>query len=120
MFIETSGRATHQHDGTGSHLEYQSNPGCSGQSHISPAFSQRSVLTFTLSVGLDLRANELRSLRWSDVFDTDGSVREVIHLKAAYIKGAKTPSPYAGGIVRDLQGFNVQAALKLHGEVHRP
>lgn len=43
-----------------------------------------------LSIGLGLRAKELASVRWSDVFDADGHVRRVVHLKAAYMKGART------------------------------
>jgi len=43
-----------------------------------------------MSVGLGLRAKELASLKWSDVYEADGRVRHVVHLKAAYTKGAKT------------------------------
>jgi integrase/recombinase XerD len=43
-----------------------------------------------MSVGLGLRAKELTSLRWSDVYEPTGKVRQVLHLKAAYTKGAKT------------------------------
>ena len=48
----------------------------------------RTEAALGLSIGLGLRAKELASLRWSDVFDADGRVRRVVHLKAAYTKGA--------------------------------
>ena len=50
----------------------------------------RAEAALALSIGLGLRAKELASLRWSDVFDADGHVRRVVHLKAAYTKGART------------------------------
>jgi integrase len=43
-----------------------------------------------MSLGLGLRAKELASLKWSDVYDDAGRVRQLVHLKAAYTKGAKT------------------------------
>jgi integrase/recombinase XerD len=43
-----------------------------------------------MSLGLGLRAKELTSLRWADVYDADGRVRAVLHLRAAYTKGGKT------------------------------
>jgi integrase/recombinase XerD len=42
-----------------------------------------------MSLGVGLRAKELCSLRWIDVFEREGQVRNVLHLKAAYTKGAK-------------------------------
>ena len=50
----------------------------------------RAEAALALSIGLGLRAKELASLRWSDVFGADGHVRRVVHLKAAYTKGART------------------------------
>lgn len=50
----------------------------------------RAEAALALSIGLGLRAKELASLRWSDVFDADGRIRRVVHLKAAYTKGART------------------------------
>ena len=47
-----------------------------------------------MSVGLGLRAKELAALRWADVFDGSGALRDVLHLKAAYTKGAKTRDVY--------------------------
>jgi integrase/recombinase XerD len=43
-----------------------------------------------LSIGLGLRAKELAGLRWADVYDQDGRVRKIVHLKAAYTKGGRT------------------------------
>ena len=43
-----------------------------------------------LSVGLGLRAKELAGLRWADVYETDGRVWKIMHLKAAYTKGGRT------------------------------
>jgi hypothetical protein len=40
------------------------------------------------------RAKELAALRWVDVFDANGALREVLHFKAAYTKGAKTRDVY--------------------------
>jgi integrase/recombinase XerD len=50
----------------------------------------RAEAALALSVGLGLRAKELAGIRWSDVYDTDGAVRKVVHLKAAYTKGGRT------------------------------
>jgi integrase/recombinase XerD len=43
-----------------------------------------------LSISLGLRAKEIASLTWADVYTEDGSIREILHLKAAYTKGART------------------------------
>jgi integrase/recombinase XerD len=59
-----------------------------------PHLAGRSTVAFMLSVGLGLRAKELAALRWTDVFDAHGGLREVLHLKAAYTKGAKTRDVY--------------------------
>jgi integrase/recombinase XerD len=53
-------------------------------------FADRAEAVFALSVGLGLRAKELAALKWADVYEADGKVRHVVHLKAAYTKGAKT------------------------------
>jgi integrase/recombinase XerD len=52
--------------------------------------ADRAEAVFALSLGLGLRAKELASLRWGDVYEPTGRVRPVLHLKAAYTKGAKT------------------------------
>jgi integrase len=54
-------------------------------------YADRAEAVFALSLGLGLRAKELAALKWTDVYEADGKVRPVIHLKAAYTKGAKTP-----------------------------
>ena len=64
--------------------------------------ADRAESVFALSVGLGLRAKELASLKWGDVYEADGEVRPLVHLKAAYTKGAKTrdvfvSSPRCGG-----------------------
>jgi len=43
-----------------------------------------------MSLGLGLRAKELAGLRWADVYDADGKVRPIVHLKAAYTKAGRT------------------------------
>jgi integrase/recombinase XerD len=43
-----------------------------------------------ISLGLGLRAKELTSLKWDDVYDAKGHVRSVLHLRAAYTKGGRT------------------------------
>ena len=54
-------------------------------------WSERAEAVFALSIGLGLRAKELASLKWTDVYDGErASVRSVIHLKAAYTKRART------------------------------
>ena len=50
----------------------------------------RAEATLALTIGLGLRAKELAGLTWADVYDQEGRVRKVVHLKAAYTKGGKT------------------------------
>ena len=50
----------------------------------------RAEAALAMSLGLGLRAMELASLRRSDVYDADGKVRSVLHLRAAYTKGGRT------------------------------
>jgi integrase/recombinase XerD len=52
--------------------------------------AERAEAALALSIGLGPRAKELASLKWSDVYDAEGRVRPVVHLKAAYTKGART------------------------------
>jgi integrase/recombinase XerD len=59
-----------------------------------PRFSARARAALALSLGVGLRAKELASLRWSDVFTPEGEVREVLHLKCAYTKGEKSRDVY--------------------------
>lgn len=53
-------------------------------------FSARAELAFHMSFFLGLRAKEISSLQWGDVFADDSKIRDVLHLKAAYTKGSKT------------------------------
>ena len=50
----------------------------------------RAEAVLAVSMGLGLRAKELASLKWSDVYNGDGNVRTVVHLTAAYTKGGRT------------------------------
>jgi integrase/recombinase XerD len=50
----------------------------------------RAEAALAVSMGLGLRAKELAGLRWSDIYNGDGHVRAVVHLKAAYTKGGRT------------------------------
>jgi integrase/recombinase XerD len=52
--------------------------------------SDRAEAVFALSIGLGLRAKELAALTCGDVYDGEGRVRPVLHLKAAYTKAART------------------------------
>jgi integrase/recombinase XerD len=62
-----------------------------------------------MSLGLGLRAKELTSLRWADVYDTEGRVRAVLHLRAAYTKGGKTRDVF-------LSSPTVRRVLAKYGE----
>ena len=55
-----------------------------------PRFAARSELMLAISLYLGLRAKEIASLCYGDVFDAKDQIRDVLHLKAAYTKGAKT------------------------------
>jgi integrase/recombinase XerD len=50
----------------------------------------RAEAALAMSLGLGLRAKELTSLAWTDVYDSEGRVRPVLHLRAAYTKGGRT------------------------------
>jgi integrase len=58
--------------------------------HARSRHSARAEATLAISLGLGLRAKELTSLKWDDVYDAKGHVRMVLHLRAAYTKGGKT------------------------------
>ena len=55
----------------------------------------RAETALAMTVGLGLRAKELAGLTWADVYDTDGRVRKIVHLKAAYTKGGRTRDVFA-------------------------
>jgi integrase/recombinase XerD len=80
-------------------------PGTSGRAAVLSASQVRQVFrvararsrhaaraegTLAISLGLGLRAKELTSLKWDDVYDAKGHARTVLHLRAAYTKGGKT------------------------------
>src|SRR6266508_4261495 len=80
-------------------------PGTSGRAAVLSAPQVRRVLriarsrsrhaaraeaALAMSLGLGLRAKELTSLKWVDVYDAEGRVRPVLHLRAAYTKGGRT------------------------------
>ena len=55
-----------------------------------PRLSMKAEIALCLSLYLGLRAKEIASLRSGDVYDENGQIRDVLHLRAAYTKGAKT------------------------------
>jgi integrase/recombinase XerD len=59
-----------------------------------PRMSMKAEIALCLSLYLGLRAKEIASLRSGDVYDENGEVRDVLHLKAAYTKGSKTRNVY--------------------------
>ncbi len=73
--------------------------------------ADRAEVALALSLGLGLRAKELAGVKWTDVYDSNGRVRAVMHLKAAYTKG---------GRVRDvfLSSPALRRVLARYGEAH--
>jgi len=74
--------------------------------HRCGRYSDRAELVLALSIGLGLRAIELTSLRWADVYNSDGSVRQMILVTRAYTRKAKTrallvSSPKLRGLLAD-------------------
>jgi integrase/recombinase XerD len=81
---------------------------------IKDRWSDRAEAVFALSIGLGLRAKELASLKWTDVYDGEnGTVRPVIHLKAAYTKGARTRDVF-------VSSAQVRQVLATYGEKRTP
>ena len=74
--------------------------------------ADRAEAVFALSFGLGLRAKELASLTWADVYEPGGRVRQVLHLKAGYTKGAKTRDVF-------LSAPPLRKVLATYGEKHR-
>ena len=60
-------------------------------------------------MGLGLRAKELASLKGADIYETDGKVRSVVHLKAAYTKDVKTRVVFVSSLT-------LRKALARYGE----
>ena len=58
--------------------------------HRRGRYSDRAELVLALSIELGLRAIELASLRWADVYNSDGSVRQMILVNRAYTRKGKT------------------------------
>jgi integrase/recombinase XerD len=52
--------------------------------------ADRAEAALAMTLGLGLRAKELTSLQRADVYDAEGRVRPVLHLRAAYTKGGRT------------------------------
>ena len=52
--------------------------------------SHLAELVLALSIQLGLRATELASLQWADVYNSDGIVRHAIRVNRAYIRGARS------------------------------
>jgi integrase/recombinase XerD len=74
--------------------------------------ADRAEVAFALSFGLALRAKELASLTWADVYEPGGNVRQVLHLKANYTKGAKTRDVF-------LSAPPLRKILATYGEKYR-
>jgi integrase len=55
---------------------------------------EKAEVTLCVFLYLGLRAKEIASLRWGDVFDEEGKPHSVMHLKSAYTKGNKTRDVY--------------------------
>ncbi len=55
---------------------------------------ERDQTVVVLSYWLGLRAKELASLKIGDVYDAEGDVRQVLHLKAGYTKRARVRDVY--------------------------
>ena len=77
--------------------------------HARGRHAARAEAALAVSMGLGLRAKELAGLRWSDVYDGDGRVRKVVHLKAAYTKGGRTRDVFASSPA-------LRRALERYGE----
>jgi integrase/recombinase XerD len=57
-------------------------------------FPEKSEIALCMSLYLGLRAKEIASVKWEDVFDEDGKPHAVLRLKSAYTKGAKSRDVY--------------------------
>jgi integrase len=71
----------------------------------------RAEAALAMMLGLGLRAKELTSLRWADVYDAEGRVRPVLHLRAAYTKGGRTRDVF-------LSSPALRRVLLKYGEEH--
>ena len=69
-------------------------------------YSDRAELVLALSIQMGLRASELAALRWVDIYDLDGSVRQMICVTRAYTRKTKirallVSSPKLRGLLAD-------------------
>jgi integrase/recombinase XerD len=53
-------------------------------------YTDRAEIALALSIELGLRAIELATLKWTDVYNSDGTVRQTITVRRAYLKGAES------------------------------
>jgi integrase/recombinase XerD len=64
----------------------------------------RAETALAMSIGLGLRAKELAGLKWADVYDAEGKVRPIVHLRAAYTKGGRTRDVFVSSPAAQLKG----------------
>jgi integrase/recombinase XerD len=69
-------------------------------------YADRAELVLALSIQMGLRASELAALRWADIYDSDGMVRQIILVTRAYTRKAKmrsllVSSPKLRGLLAD-------------------
>lgn len=70
-------------------------------------FGERNSLVLLISYLIGLRAKEIASLNFSDVYENNGSVREVLILRGSYTKGSKSRTVYLSNknLVKALESF---------------
>src|SRR5215468_9239286 len=56
----------------------------------SERYANRAELLLSLSIQLGMRATELASLKWIDIYDSNGAVRPVIAAKRAFLPGKRS------------------------------
>jgi integrase/recombinase XerD len=76
---------------------------------------QRDQTIITLSYWLGLRAKELASLKVGDVYAPDGSVKQILHLKAGYTKRGRIRDVYLSSdkIQKRLKEYHAHCASDL-------
>lgn len=74
---------------------------------------ERSEVALCISLYLGLRAKEIASLKWGDVYEDDGQLRQILRLKSAYTKGAKTRDVY-------LTAPHLRKVLSAYGWKYKP
>jgi integrase/recombinase XerD len=53
-------------------------------------YTDRAEIALALSIEVGLRAIELAALKWTDIYNSDGTVRQTIIVRRAYLKGAQS------------------------------